>query len=153
MWTTRNAFGLAFVLLLSAVACAPVAVNGVAPADSEAVAADSAGSQPEVDTGGGGILDRSGPGESDLDVWVTFLGSDWDAVQGDWLTERATDAVIERLSKYHPQPETYFATLPAWATQTLPWRTRIKIEIALHRMIGDNDIHFSEWWLTKTQWQ
>ncbi len=96
------------------------------------------------------IFDRSGSGESDLDVWITFTGKAWEAVRTD--PDWATDVVIARLRRYKSKPEAYFATQPAWATRWLPWRSRIKFEIGCHRLIGDNDIHFSEWWISRDRW-
>jgi hypothetical protein len=98
-------------------------------------------------------MDRSGSEESDLDVWVTFTGKEWNRVWANWITGRATKIVIARLREYKTEPETYFATLPRRATQWLPWRARITLEIGFHRLIGDNDIHFSEWWMSKDRWK
>jgi hypothetical protein len=150
----RGVLFLLGMMLMAAGACAPGSTHCLTPGVREDASDEPGREQSNVDkpASGEGVVDRSGAEESELDVWITFTGKDWDDVWNDWLTGRTTDTVIARLRKYKVEPETYFATLPKCPTRCLPWRTRIKIEIGLHRIIGDNDIHFSEWWISKDRW-
>ena len=93
-----------------------------------------------------GVAYRSGSDESELDVWVTFTDTAWDRVRGDPMW--ATDTVIAILGQYVDVPQAYFATLPSWATMRTSWRSRIDVEIRLHCLVGDNDMHFSQWWIS-----
>ena len=43
------------------------------------------------------VTSRSGRGESQLDVWITFTGNDWNNVWFDGVTGWATDKVIAEL--------------------------------------------------------
>jgi hypothetical protein len=150
----RPALVLFGLTLIATGACTPGSAPPLTPEFDGTTSDETAGEQPEAGQLSGGltVLDRSGSVESRLDVWITFTGKDWERVWTPAGLEQATDTVIAVLGKYEANPETYFATLPARATQRLPWRTRIKLEISLHRMAGDNDIHFSEWWLNKSRW-
>lgn len=151
--TSRGGLVVLMPILILAEACAPGARHGLFQGNSGPICAHSVYQQSGVEGPAGEVVDRSGADESELDVWVTFAGENWNDVWSDWLTERATEAVIARLRKYKAEPETYFARLPRGATRWIPWHARIKMEIALHRLIGDNDIHFSEWWISKDWWR
>lgn len=150
----RSAFVLSGLTLIAIGNCTPGSAPPLAPEFIDATGDGSGGELPQAGRPAGGfaVLDRSGSAESRLDVWVTFSADEWEQVRTPAGLERATDAVIAILSKYEESPETYFATLPDWATRRIPWRTRIKLEIGLHRMANDHDIHFSQWWLTKSRW-
>jgi hypothetical protein len=150
----RHGFVLLGTMLVLAAGCTPRPAVSVTSESEDHPLADGVGDPSDMGEPSGHptVTDRSGSQESELDVWVTFTGKDWDRVWTIADMEWATDTVIAILLKYKPEAETYFATLPGWATQGIPWRARIRMEIGLHRMAGDNDIHFSEWWLARNRW-
>jgi len=94
--------------------------------------------------------------EAELDVIVCFDDEDWPRVQADASHNRfawARARVLEQLARYHDDPPAYFLSQPVWIARSLPFDTRINIEILGHALRDDNQIRFSEFLGTRYMWE